>query len=392
MNKERLFSQLQIISPKLYHSVARKIKFNQHSAKDNKDYDLNNVGFPSSITILPTLKCNLRCGMCWWWGDRGIAFKYTEEKNPIIYNELTYEEIVNILQYAKSWHSGVMFIGGEIFVRKDMMDILELTKKMNIKVGIVTNGTRLSDENCELLGKLDNLEITISIDGPQKIHDKIRGSGNYARSLRSIESIANAREKNHMPKISTNTTVTPDLLGNLHTLISELQKINGLDLIRIQHLWFTNHTKAEAHKLEIKREFGIDDDPGVEAHIIDGFVFTKEQVNQLNLEIKSVEQERYKVPFRFYPPLIEQKLNSYYFDLDFSLQGSCDVAFTEMLVQPDGTVKFCPDDWIADYKLGNLRDSSLADIWYGEPAKKFREVLLRKRLFPACNRCCHINM
>jgi len=48
---------------------------------------------------------------------------------------------------------------------------------------------------------------------------------------------------------------------------------------------------------------------------------------------------------------------------------------------------FCPDEWITKYKLGNIRENSLIDIWNSNETKRFRKVLLRCKLFPKCTRC-----
>jgi hypothetical protein len=53
-------------------------------------------------------------------------------------------------------------------------------------------------------------------------------------------------------------------------------------------------------------------------------------------------------------------------------------------IQPTGEANFCVD--LPDGSLGNVRDSSIADIWNGERARRFRE---RRRQGPlgACSRC-----
>lgn len=392
MNKKRVLSTLNSVSPHLYHSLVRRVKLTEHKKADNAIRDPLYLDPPQHLTIFPTIKCNLRCGMCWWWGENGIAFKYTSSKEDIIYNELTFKEISSLLEQARIWKSSVGFIGGEIFVRKDMIDLLAFAQNLGIRTGIVTNGTLINQRIAEALSQMDNLEITISIDGTKEIHNKIRGIGAYEKSIQAINKIGKYKQKNKGPSILINTTITPDIVGHLEEMIDDLSSNPYLDLIKIQHLWFTNRSRAELHKQVLNEEFGIKNDPGVNAHIIDGYAFTPEQLDSLGLEIQRLERKKSRVQFRFYPPLIKANIMKYYTDLDYSLRKSCDVAFTDLLIQPDGTVKFCPDEWIANFNIGNIRTSSLETIWKNNLARHFREVLLKRKLFPSCNRCCHINI
>ena len=60
-------------------------------------------------------------------------------------------------------------------------------------------------------------------------------------------------------------------------------------------------------------------------------------------------------------------------------------------MKANGDVMFCPDEWMNDFKLGNVRESGIDAMWNGEKAGKFRKELYRSKLFPACARCCAIN-
>ncbi len=53
-------------------------------------------------------------------------------------------------------------------------------------------------------------------------------------------------------------------------------------------------------------------------------------------------------------------------------------------VQPDGDATFCVD--LVDYRLGNVRESTLAALWRGERAERFR-ARLRQGFLPGCVRC-----
>ena len=53
-------------------------------------------------------------------------------------------------------------------------------------------------------------------------------------------------------------------------------------------------------------------------------------------------------------------------------------------IQPNGNVNFCVD--FPDYVIGNIKKSSIYEIWNSERAKLFREYRRKKQL-PVCCRC-----
>ncbi len=65
----------------------------------------------------------------------------------------------------------------------------------------------------------------------------------------------------------------------------------------------------------------------------------------------------------------------------------CIAPLRGVVVKPNGDVLFCPDEWIDDHVLGNIREQDIAEIWNGEKARNFRSALFRVKQFPACKRC-----
>jgi MoaA/NifB/PqqE/SkfB family radical SAM enzyme len=53
-------------------------------------------------------------------------------------------------------------------------------------------------------------------------------------------------------------------------------------------------------------------------------------------------------------------------------------------IQPDGQANFCVD--FPDYQIGNVKDSTIEELWNGEAAERFREYRRRQPL-AVCHRC-----
>lgn len=127
--------------------------------------------FPFKLSYAVTYKCNLRCKMCNIW--KKIPAK----------GELNISEISNFFERANRF-SWVGITGGEPFLRPDLEEIIDAIiaycKKLCV-VHFATNG-QLTDRIVDLtrhIHKRDrkiDIAYTVSIDGPQALHNEIRGA------------------------------------------------------------------------------------------------------------------------------------------------------------------------------------------------------------------------
>ena len=117
-----------------------------------------------------TYRCNSRCSNCNIWKIKEYG------------KELTADEIVNFFNESKI--DQVAITGGEPFLRTDLREILE---GLSCKKVINTNG--LMPEAIERTIKGLELDaVSISLDGTEKTHDKIRGiRGAFKKAIKSIE-------------------------------------------------------------------------------------------------------------------------------------------------------------------------------------------------------------
>lgn len=70
------------------------------------------------------------------------------------------------------------------------------------------------------------------------------------------------------------------------------------------------------------------------------------------------------------------------------LKNKCWRLFSTIVIDVDGNVPACCFDKSAKYCFGNLKNSSLKDVWLGTKANKFRQAILRNRRgIDICNNC-----
>jgi MoaA/NifB/PqqE/SkfB family radical SAM enzyme len=132
-----------------------------------------------------TLACNLRCKHC---GSRaGLA-------RP---DEMSKEECLGVAdQLADLGCELLTLSGGEPTLHPAWREIGERLVRRNVRVNMVTNGVYGTEAAAREIGRgaRDSgfSNVGISIDGPEVIHETIRGRGTYAKTLSSIQEFKKA--------------------------------------------------------------------------------------------------------------------------------------------------------------------------------------------------------
>ncbi len=145
------------------------------------------AGRPVLATFQVNLRCNSACGYC----DLPLNVgRY----------EMTREEIQGV--FSSLYRDGVRFVlvqGGEPLLRRDLPEILEDLSAMGFQLTLITNGTKITAQLVERLGRLP-LAISVSLDTLDRVkYQQIRGADQLAQVL---EGIAHLKDFPH-PKFLT---------------------------------------------------------------------------------------------------------------------------------------------------------------------------------------------
>lgn len=135
--------------------------------------DMQTTIRPNFIVWVFTSMCNLNCKHCYTWRLRGLRELDLGEKLDLI------KDLAEI---------GVGYVnltGGEPLIHPHFTYILRELYDHGIMSSIVTNATRVSEDMARLLSKY-NVYVYVSIDGPRKIHDMVRGIGTYDQVMKGI--------------------------------------------------------------------------------------------------------------------------------------------------------------------------------------------------------------
>lgn len=85
--------------------------------------------------------------------------------------------------------------GGEPFLRQDIFEILAELGGRGFDLYLLSNGTLIDGKKALKLSELGIKGVQISMEGPEAVHDAIRGKGSYKASLRGITHLLDAGVK-----------------------------------------------------------------------------------------------------------------------------------------------------------------------------------------------------
>jgi radical SAM protein with 4Fe4S-binding SPASM domain len=316
-----------------------------------------NLGFfdPYELNFAITYKCNSRCTICNIW----------KEKSE---NELSLKEIEKIVEKIDFVH-WVRLTGGEPFLRKDYIEIVKIFKKNLPNLFMLTTPTNglLSDlifeKVKEALGFFDKrYVITVSLDGPPKIHDKIRGvKGSWEKAIETYNKLKPLEEKNKNFKVFFGYTISPHNVGFFKKTVEEVKKITPdieaddfhINLFQTSNIYYKNlNQKIDKNYIEQAEK---------EIEIILNMREKKDIISSIEDKYLKLGREYLKTG---------------------NIPIKCNVFNLSSFIDPFGNVYLCT---IFDRKLGNLRenDFDLKKILTSEKTKKIREEIIKKKC-PLC--------
>lgn len=290
-------------------------------------------GFPYTVTIEPTVLCNLKCPEC----HTGAGM--TKRESQSIDHEL-YREIIDEIKSTTLYL--ILYFQGEPLMNNNIFDMIKYASINKIYTATSTNGQHITRENAErIIGSgLDRL--IISVDGTdQETYEKYRRGGSLNKLLEGTRILSDLQKKSsaEKPEIIFQFLVFRHNEGQVEE-IKKLGKKTGADRVWIK-------SAQVIHPNE-----GTDLIP----------------VNQ--------EYSRYKTDGK-------GVLN-----LKGHLRNRCRRLWRTTVITTDGLVVPCCFDKNGEYVMGDLKEHNLTDIWKNQNYMNFRTRLFIDRgSIEICNNC-----
>lgn len=301
---------------------------------------------PEVVYWIFTNLCNLHCAHCCW------------ENHYNSNDELEENEVLDIIdQIANMNVSKISFSGGEPTTKYEkLLKAIKYSKDRGINsICIATNALLLNEKKIKELTDAGLTEIQISIDGyKEEVHDKIRGKGNFRKTVAIAKYISKTYGKE---TLSVGLTVTNNNINDIEKIIDFANEELHAGQIKV-----VRYTPV----VEGTKEYDITD-------------------NKKRLELCKMLVRKRDELMKDETYLKFNRLMSFIGGIRNDASEFCAAGRLRLCISPNGIVCPCPILSSHDVKMGDLRKQTLDEIWNGQELKDFRK--LSKRNDSKCKEC-----
>ncbi len=299
---------------------------------------------PVLSEIALTYRCQNRCVFCYAESpNRGVEAK-----------EMSTEQVKAIIDriFDEARCPTVSFTGGEPTLRKDLPALIAYAKGKGMRVNLITNGLRCSED-----GYVDTLRSAgldsaqVSLEGPTAaIHDAVvQHKGAFVLTTRAVHVLRAAGIHTH-----TNTTICGSNRAHL------------LDLVD----YIADELKSEYFSMNVIISTGT-----ALSHTQEDVTYT--EIGPVIEQVQQRARDR-ETKLVWYSPVPYCLFNPITHDLG---SKSCACADGLLSVAPDGELLPCSS---FERGLGNLLSHTFQELWYTAEARYWRS---KQFLPPACRNC-----
>jgi radical SAM protein with 4Fe4S-binding SPASM domain len=271
------------------------------------------------------------------------------------------------------------------------LDIIEKATSLGLPTSIATNGTRVADA-AQRLVQAPLFLLQISIDGHcAELHNRLRPSAgatdNFSEiedALRSVHEERKAQNR-RLPLIASLTVISKANFRHIVDIYETFRQ--RVDLFVFYLAWWIDSDRARSHEEDFHKRFGF----FPTRHR--GWMgdWKPDDYTELNHQLQSLLtlSTPWKMPPVTVIPLVSGKENlkryytqhAYRFGFD-----RCISIYQAVEVNSNGNISPCRD--YHDYVVGNIKTTSVTDLWNSPRYIKFRKSLTNDGIMPVCSRCC----
>jgi radical SAM protein with 4Fe4S-binding SPASM domain len=284
-----------------------------------------NESFPSQINLDVTMFCNLRCIHCPYESVTHPMGK-SRVNMPV---ELHSKIIDEISSSGKGITRYLRYTGdGEPLIHPELSSMISYARKtVDLPINLTTNGSFLSEQKFEDLAKSGVNVFDVSIDAAtEDTYSKIRVGGDF-------------------------TEVTRNTLN----AVKRSKFMDGVSVV-------VSFVKQDLNHHEVNQFTEFWKDAGVKDVVIRNGHSAAGAIKSRALELwESAPKPR----------------------------TACLYPWERLVVKADGEITYCPADWHHIAGVGNLKTSSIAEVWTSDALKKLREDHVQNTLAENsfCGKC-----
>lgn len=324
--------------------------------------------------------CNLHCKMC----DVGLGNTSTVFAQNLTGTKplnMPLELITRIIGQAERDFPNVKlgYAFTEPLVYPHLIESLELAKKKGLYTSVTTNALTLP-QKADALCNAGLNELFISLDGPQEIHNFIRGNErSFQKAVEGIEKLLGHEQR---PEISVFCVITEWNVGHLYRFL-DFFKTFPLKQVGFMHTNFTPDWLAVQHNQKFGALY-----PATLSNT-DEISPDKMDLGLLWDEVCAIKNQHWPFRVGFSPEIINREALRDFYHTPAKLFGKrCNDVFRNIMIKSDGSV-IPAHGRCYNLNIGNVWERDLKSIWNSKTISDFRKTLMREGgLLPACSRCC----
>ncbi len=292
---------------------------------------------PISAQLEPTLRCNLRCKMCF--------------RDKFECGDMSFEEYKSILlklnRLVKLHLQGL----GEPFLHKDIFKMINYAANKGIIVTAISNGTMFTPKIIEQMKHTKLSELGISIDSTKKeLYESIRIGANFDKVKENIKNLTKAVGN----KMDIFMAVVI-LKENVNEIVEFVDFANSLGIKKIIF-----------QAVQSKEDFVENYEEGFDSLVINDKKKVKILINEAKRRGKKLGIE---VVYD------ENVIECVWPWRNIYVTWKGDITPCCMIVDPN------------ELKLGNIHEQPFNKIWNGQRYKYLRYALLKGKYVKACEGC-----
>jgi radical SAM protein with 4Fe4S-binding SPASM domain len=262
----------------------------------------------------------------------------------------------------------VTLIGGEAYLRDDWTDIVREIRKCGMQATMTSGGRGITKERAQIAAEAGLQSVSISIDGLEATHDRLRGVEGSFRS--AVEALRHLRAAGI--RVACNTQINrlsvPDLPEVLELIAKE-----GV------HSWQIQLTVAMGRAVD---EPEVLLQPYDLLQVFPLLARLKKRMNEVGVRLWPGNNIGYFGP---YETLLKGTMPRGH-------MASCGAGRSTLGIEADGAIKGCPSLPTEAWTGGNIRDNSLKDIWERSAPLRYTRDRTIDDLWGSCRTCCYADV
>jgi radical SAM protein with 4Fe4S-binding SPASM domain len=245
----------------------------------------------------------------------------------------------------------IHFTGGEPLLYKGLWDVVAYAREQGYAVALLSNGCLVTAADASRASGLGVSDIQVSLEGPEGLHDSIRGRGSFRKAARGVELLVNAGNR-----VNANVTLSRLNYDTIEETLEVAKKLgcHGIGFSRVvpcgRGKEFIESLLSPQELKHAYQKIAALNSPAYEVHIGDPLAGTLDDAD----------------------PPVEHCLTL----------GGCSAGFSGVTITSDGSVMPCRRIGLV---AGNLKEKSLRAIWAGSDL--LWQLRRRESYRGACGSC-----